>query len=165
MNTNHVQKLDQLARRQQKTQRELISYFLPFSKAQICSDLRKLACAVQGEEQLVDWEVLSTFFTAEATKFLLNMPNRYWFWSTVEWAYIFSSERPNTLITLEAAERAVKKLRLDLTLAKFDLTIRPAQLSVANVAARVAAGIILVDYNNPDRIRFNPLFAPQAAVA
>jgi hypothetical protein len=165
MNTKNVQKLHNLARRQQRAKRELVSYFLPFSKAQICSDMHKLACAIHDKEQLPDSEILATFFTFEAVKFLLTMPNRYWFWRTVEWACVFSSEPSDSLISLEAAQRAVRKLRLDFNVSKYDLTVSPKQLSIANLADRVAQGIILVDHNDRGRIRFNPLFAPQTKEA
>ncbi|MBS1999759.1 MAG: hypothetical protein JSS86_25740 [Cyanobacteria bacterium SZAS LIN-2] len=136
----------------------------PFDASHLNGQVYALACRARGVDQMSNGEILPTFFSAEATAYLMTMPNIYWLWTAIKGAVLCDdSQDDDTKISLKAVKDAISRLRTDLAY-KYDLRQALTELTPAQLCSRTTIGVVLVRSKpfDLDEIIVNPLFAPES---
>lgn len=160
----YLNELYQLAKDKKREWAPSRGWFTNLESAQFTGggrELYELAKEVRGLgrlQELQDSQILPTFFTEKAIKILMTMPNRYWFWNTVQTAimchrYVLRGEL--TTIDCDSIQNAIRNHRLGIGNI-INLSKEIEDLTIEETAYAVAAGIIVMD--GLKRVR-NPVFS------
>ncbi|MBS2005925.1 MAG: hypothetical protein JST01_02715 [Cyanobacteria bacterium SZAS TMP-1] len=163
MSQNFRQELYSLAQASQLETQDYRPFHQPIDASYLNNQIYLLACRTKMVQNMANAEILPTFFSAEATAYLLTMPNIYWLWAAIGGAVLCDdSEDAGAQIGLKAVKAAIAQMRANFSY-KYDLRKPLDTLTPAQLCSRTAVGVVLVRSKpfDLDEIIINPLFAPE----
>jgi hypothetical protein len=139
-----------------------VGYYQPMNEYRLGADFYKLAMEINMCVLLPLMDMLHVFFEPAAAKLLLRLPNRYWFWITVQGAIVRAGVRDanKPIPQIFVAEKLAEIHRIYAS--KYNLQLALSDLSPSQVASRAVAGVLLVHArpSDLDEIVLNPIFSP-----